>query len=294
MFDRLRTLAEPVRLSIIGMGAMGKGLFYQAEITEGFRCLAIADIDLQKAIDVASWLRREYRIVGSVSDADQVIRSGILAVCEDGNILAGCEGIDVMIEASSSVLEAGQFCELALKSGKHVSMMNAEADLAFGPYFLALARENGVVYSSCDGDQHGVIKQLMDEMVLWGFEPVMAGNIKGFLDRYSDPVKIIPEADKRKLDYKMAAAYTDGTKLNIEMSLVANALNMKTVVPGMLGPVAGEVREVLHLFDFERLWDGTTPFVDYILGAEPGGGVFTVGYSNNDYQRFMMNYYKMG
>lgn len=34
----------------------------------------------------------------------------------------------------------------------------------------------------------------------------MAGNIKGFLDRESNPPKIVLEADIRKLDYRMANA----------------------------------------------------------------------------------------
>lgn len=67
-------------------------------------------------------------------------------------------------------------------------------------YFLELARQNGVRVTSCDGDQHGVLKRLLDDMTLWGFEPVMAGKIKGYLDRYANPVSIIPEADKRRLD----------------------------------------------------------------------------------------------
>ena len=32
-----------------------------------------------------------------------------------------------------------------------------------------------------------------------GFEPVLAGNIKGFLDRSANPTTIVPEADKRNL-----------------------------------------------------------------------------------------------
>ena len=51
----------------------------------------------------------------------------------------------------------------------------------------------------------------------------------------------------------MATAYTDGTKLNIEMALVANALNMETKVPGMYGPPAKDVRDVFKLFDFAEL-----------------------------------------
>ncbi len=282
------------RIGIIGMGAMGKGLFYQTRFTAGLDCTAIADLSLERATEVAQWMGKPWTIVSSEKEVADVTSGGILAIAGDGSIIAGCDAIDLLIESSSSVAEAGMYCEKALKNGKHVIMMNAEADLIFGPYLLELAEANGVVYSSCDGDQHGVIKQLANELTSWGFDLVMTGNIKGYLDRYSNPEKIIPEADKRRLDYRMAAAYTDGTKLNIEMSLVANALNMRTVKPGMIGPPVRDVREVFRIFDFEELWSAREPFVDYILGAEPGGGVFAIGYNNDDYQRFMMNYYKMG
>ena len=114
--------------------------------------------------------------------------------------------------------------------------MNSEIDLIFGPSFSRVAKKNGVIYTSCDGDQYGVLKHVIVEIQSWGFELVMAGNIKGFLDRYANPTTIIPEADKRNLDYKMCTAYTDGTKLNIEMALIANAFNLQTTVPGMHDP----------------------------------------------------------
>jgi len=81
-----------------------------------------------------------------------------------------------------------------------------------------------------------VLKHLIDELTLWGFDLVMAGNMKGFLDRYANPTSIIPEADKRRLGYKMCTAYTDGTKLCIEMAILANALGLATPVPGCTDP----------------------------------------------------------
>jgi predicted homoserine dehydrogenase-like protein len=139
-----------------------------------------------------------------------------------------------------------------------------------------------------------VLKGVIDDMTLWGFDLVMAGNIKGFLDRTADPISIKPEADKRRLDYRMCTAYTDGTKLCVEMALIANALGLDTTVPGMLGPRAQHVDEVTGLFDFAALWQDRQPVVDYILGARPGGGVFAVGYQDHPFQAFMLDYYKMG
>ena len=132
---------------------------------------------------------------------------------------------------------------------------------------MRCAHERGVTYTSCDGDQHGVIKRLIDSLRHWGFELILGGNIKGFLDRYSNPTKIVPEAAKRNLDPRMCTAYTDGTKLNIEMALLANALGMRADKPGMHGPRAGDVNEVLDLFDFDRFRSQSVPVVDYVLGA---------------------------
>ncbi len=192
------------------------------------------------------------------------------------------------------VRAAAGYAARALEFQKHLVLMNAEIDLIFGPYLLDLATKKGVVYTSCDGDQHIVIKRLIDDIRLWGFELVMAGNIKGFLDRYANPETIASEADKRHLDYRMCASYTDGTKLNIEMALIANAANLSTLTPGMKGPRANSVDEVFHYFDFHALWKNGQPWVDYLLGAEPNGGVFVVGYCDNEYQKTMLRYYKMG
>lgn len=289
--ERLCALEHPIHIGIIGIGSMGKGLFYQSDITPGIRCVAIADIKIERAIQCAEWLKRDYRIVSSVGAMNAAVRAGALAICEDANLIARCDLVDVFIDSSSAIETAGKFAVTALENRKHLVMMNAEADLIFGPHLLRLAQKNGVVYTSCDGDQHVVIKHLVDELRFWGFDLVMAGNIKGFLDRYSNPTKIIPEADKRMLDYKMAAAYTDGTKVNIEMALIANALGLSAPIPGMRGPRARDVREALTLFDLPTLWKHREPVVDYVFGAEPKGGVFAIGYTDNVYQQSMLGWF---
>jgi predicted homoserine dehydrogenase-like protein len=294
LLRKLEALTQPVRVGLIGMGAMGKGLLYQCRATPGFRCVAVADLDVDKAAACAQSLGIPWRLVRDSAEMEDAIGKGQLAVSSDGMQVAGADGVQVLIESSSAIAEAGQYCLAALETGKSLVMMNAEADLIFGPHLMRLAHTRGLVYTSCDGDQHGVIKHLVDDLELWGLQLVMAGNIKGFLDRYSNPTKIVPEADARKLDYRMATAYTDGTKLCIEMSLVANALGLRTTVPGMQGPRAERVNDVFKLFDFSSLWSGGQACVDYILGAEPGGGVYAVGYCDDPYQRDMLAYYKMG
>lgn len=294
MTGQKRDKNSRINIGIIGIGAMGKGLLYQSCISPGIKCNAVCDINVQRCIDNLKWLGLDYRVAGTPAEMHNAVERGLVAVCEDGMLLSQCEMIDALIESSNTIIPAARFAMEALHNRKHLILMNSEIDLIFGPYLLNLARDNNVVYTSCDGDQYGVIKHLIDDLKLWGFELVMAGNIKGFLNRYANPENIIPEADKRNLDYYACTSYTDGTKLSIEMALTANALNLETRVPGMYGPRAAHVQDVLRLFDFDSLWASRIPFVDYILGAEPGGGVFAVGYCGDKYQRDMLSYYKMG
>lgn len=294
LLEKLKSLDRDIRVVIIGMGAMGKGLYYQCKITPGVKCVAVADLNVGKCIESVQMVNDNYQIVQNENELHDAIDQQYVAICEDGELLAKCEYADVVVEASNAIGAGARFVLTALNRKKHVVLMNAEIDLLYGPYFLEVAEQNGVICASIDGDQYGVLKRVIDDFQLWGFDLVMAGNIKGFLDRYSNPTKIIPEADKRNLDYKMCTSYTDGTKLCIEMAIIANAFGMKTLVPGMHGPRARHVTEVFDHFNFDALWVDKVPFVDYLLGAEPGGGVFAIGYHDHPYQRSMMEYYKMG
>jgi predicted homoserine dehydrogenase-like protein len=288
---RLRALDRPIRVTIIGVGSAGKGLLYQCGATPGIACVGIADKDVTKAVDAARAFGCPYRVVERPGELEDAIASGLVAICQDGEMLARCHSADVLIDASSAIAEGGRFALAGIETGKDLVMMNAEADLVFGPYLMRLAKDRGLVYTSCDGDQPGCTRRLIDDIQLWGFELVMAGNVKGFLDRYANPTSIVPEAQKRFLDPQMCASYTDGTKLSVEMSLLANACDLVTMVPGMQGPRVRQVTEVFDSFDFDAIRDSGRPVVDYVLGSRPPGGVFVVGYCEDKYQRSMLNWF---
>lgn len=291
LLSRVSALEQNIRIGIIGIGNIGKGILFQTTITPGIECLAIADIDIQKAILWAEELKIDFRITETSSELAAAIELRKLAICEDGLLLAACDQIDVLVDASSSISGGLQNAKKAILQHKHMVMMNSEADLIFGPYLSRLADNEGVVYTSADGDQHTVIKRLMNETEFWGFKTVMAGNMKGFLDRYSNPTKIIPEADKRGLDYKMCTSFTDGTKMCIENALIANAINGYSVSPGMLGPKVGDIYHIFDHFDFDSLWDKSRPIVDYVLGAYPPGGIFVIGFNEHPYQSLSIRRY---
>jgi predicted homoserine dehydrogenase-like protein len=285
LLDQLRELRKPIAVGIVGIGSIGRGMLQQARITPGIRCLAIADRDVDRAVAAAERFRIDYQIVHTLREMNEVVHQERLAVCSDGDLVARCDLLDVFMEATNSVADGGRYGVTALEHNKHLVMMNHEADLMFGSWLMHLALEKGLVYTVCDGDQPAVLRRLSDELTFMGFDLVMAGNIKGFLDPYANPTTIVPEADKRNLDYSMCTSYTDGTKLSIEMAVLANGLGLRTAMPGMLGPRFTDVYQIFEHFNFDELWDGKTGLVDYVLGAKPAGGVFAVGYTDDPYRK---------
>jgi predicted homoserine dehydrogenase-like protein len=275
-------------------GSMGRGLALQCARTPGVRMVAAVDIDVRRAEQAAELQSRPWTVAGSGAEVRAALRAGKTIVSADPmTVLAERrEAVDVLVESSSSVAAAAASIDAALRMEIDVVLMNAEVDCLLGPSLHDTARQYGAVITSDAGDQHGVLMRMIDEAQLWGFELVVAGNIKGFLDRRATAASVVDEARERNLNPIMCAAYTDGTKLNIEMSLVANATGLLPARRGMIGPRTAHVTEVFDKFDLAALREPGV--VDYVLGAEPGGGVFVVGYCDHPLQREYLSYYKMG
>ncbi len=294
MLARLKELDETIKVSITGIDTLGKGLLYQTTITPGIKCVAIADREIENCVKAAHWLNLPYRIVATQNELDDAINDGELAICQDGNMVAKAASVEAVIEASSTIMDGAAIALTAIRNQRHIIMMNTPVDSAFGPHLMKYAHDNGVTYSSSDGGQPAILRKLYDDMQLWGFEPVMAGNIEGQLDRYANPTLSIPEAEKREMDLHKFTSISDGTNLNLQMSIVANALNMVTAMPGMYGHRANSIEDIFDLYDLEMIHSFNNPVVDYILGTDMVGGVFTVGFSDNPFQKEMMDYYRMG
>lgn len=274
---------------------MGTGIAWQVSRTPGMELVFVGDIDLEAACEAALLSGHEARKVEDPGATPEPREPREVFVTGDPLALlegAGSWEVDVIVEASNTIGAAARYCFASIERGLHVVLMNAEVDLALGPLLHHHATKKGVVVTSDAGDQHGVLRTMIDEIQLWGFDIVQAGNIKGFLDRYATAESIAEEAAKRSLSAVQCCAYTDGSKLSIEMACLANSVGLAPTVPGMEGPVAKDVGEALELFDFDSY--GGEGRIDYLLGAEPGGGVYVVGRCDDPLQARYMTYYKMG
>jgi predicted homoserine dehydrogenase-like protein len=274
MIRKLKNLKTPIRVGLVGAGCMGKGIAHQISITPGMSLQWIADKDPHSAQKIAALTKTDLH----GTDTHRLLRE---------------HPVDVFVEATNTIWSAYQYCETALENGAHVVLMNAEVDLVLGPVLCQLAAEKNLIVTSDAGDQHGVLATMIQEIQLWGFDIIQAGNIKGFLNRHATAADLIHEAAKRNLSVIQCCAYTDGTKLNIEMAALANAFHLVPTKTGMTGPAIAHVDQALEAFDLDAIPKGTGT-VDYILGSEPGGGVYVIAKCEDPIQKPYLEYYKIG
>ena len=285
---------NPIRVGLVGAGYMGRGIALQIEqYITGMSVVAISNRTLSEA-------ERAYReaevntikTVTTVAQLEDSIKGGHQAITDDPMLLCAADGIDAIIEATGHVEFSAHVVMKAIDNRKHVILMNAELDATVGPILKVYADRAGVIITNADGDQPGVMMNLFRFVKTIGYQPVLSGNIKGLQDYYRTPETQKGFAEQHNLTPQMATAFADGTKISMENAVVANATGFKVGKRGMYGPRCAHVNEALKLFPVDQLLNGG--LVDYILGAEPGPGVFILGYNEHPVRQQYMKYFKMG
>jgi predicted homoserine dehydrogenase-like protein len=288
----------PIRVGMVGAGAMGKGIARQIlKYVEGMDLVAVSSRTLssaQKAYQDAGV--NDFLVVENKDQLQEAIEQGRPAIAENASALCQAEGIDVVVEVTGSFEFAASLALETIHNKKHFVTMNAEMDGTVGPILKAYADKAGVMYTNSDGDQPGVVMNLFRSVKGMGLRPVLCGNIKGLQDPYRNPTTQEGFAKKWGIKPFMAASFADGTKISYEQGITANATGMRVAKRGMHGPSVKSgtpIEETIHLFPLEDLLEGPG-IVDYVIGAAPGPGVFVLATTDDDVQKYSLNMYKMG
>ena len=293
--EKRNAAGNPVRVALVGSGYMGRGIALEILTSiVGMRLVAICN----RTLSGAESAYRQAGIdsmttVSTVTQLEQAIATDRYAITDDPMLICQAENIEAVIDATGEVEFGAHVATEAIANGKHVILMNAELDSAVGPILKVHADRAGVVLTYTDGDEPGVAMNLYRFVKTIGYQPVLMGQIKGFLDRYRNPDTQRGFAEKHKQKAPMVASFADGSKLSIEGTIMANATGFKVGKRGMYGPPCADVKEVLNHFSADRLLEDGG-WVDYILGAQPGTGAFVVGYNDHPVKAEYMKYFKMG
>jgi predicted homoserine dehydrogenase-like protein len=281
---------RPVRAALIGAGKFGSMFLSQVPTIPGLTVTTIADLDPDRA-------RAACRAVGWDDD-----RIGATQFTEDGAGAAARDDVDVVIEATGNPRAGIRHARAAIAAGKHIVMVNVEADVLAGAALAAEARAAGTVYSMAYGDQPALVAEMVDWARAAGFHVTAAGKGTKYLPAYHNVTPddvwthygLTPEeAARAGMNPQMFNSFLDGTKSAIEMVAIANACGLNVPRDGLKFPPCGvdHLAHVLRPKDIGGQLDGRG-MVETISSLERDGrpvfrdlrwGVYVVFEAPNDY-----------
>src|ERR1700733_1926979 len=226
---------KPVRVALIGAGKFGSMFLSQVPHTPGLEVPVIVDLDSERA-------REACRTVGW--DENRIAATAFTA--DGARAIAG--NIEVVVEATGNPAVGIRHARTAIANGKHIVMVNVEADVLAGPLLAEEARTAGVVYSLAYGDQPALTAEMVDWARATGFHVVAAGKGTKYLPAYHDvtPSDVwhhyglsADQAQSAGMNPQMFNSFLDGTKSAIEMAAIANATGLNVPADGLLFPPCG-------------------------------------------------------
>ncbi|MDB2662490.1 Gfo/Idh/MocA family oxidoreductase [Paracoccaceae bacterium] len=234
---------SPVRVGLIGAGKFGSMFLSQVPTIAGIEVSAIAELEharMVAACTAVGWCAGQIDAV---------------AYEESGVELAKRDDVDVVIEATGSPRAGTEHALAAIEAGKHVVMVNVEADVMVGPLLAKKARAAGVCYSMAYGDQPALVCEMVDWARATGFDITAAGKGTKYLPIYHTvtPNNVwdyygltADQARTAGMNPQMFNSFLDGTKSAIEMVAIANACGLDVPETGLSFPPCG-VDDLAHV-----------------------------------------------
>lgn len=290
---------EPIRIGLIGSGEMGTDIVTQCRQMTGITVAAIADLNIdaaRRALRIAGIADAAVAASGSASAVDYALKSARIAITENARAVCTSDLIDVVIDATGKPAVGAEIGLLAMEHGKHLVMMNVEADVTIGAYLQREAVRLGVVYTLGAGDEPSACMELINFVQSLGYPIIAAGKGKNNpLKVDATPEEFREEAVRRNMNPRMLVEFVDGSKTMVEMAAIANATGLVPDRPGMHGPAAS-------LEELERVLcpkaDGgilaRKGVVDYSIGRGVAPGVFVIAEMAHPRLRERMHDLKLG
>lgn len=289
-FKKLES-TQPVEVIVVGLGFMGFGFISQTLHNRGIRVPLIITRRPDQAV---AFLEKEGYLAKIEHDPNAVkdlAAKNIIAVSDDLDLLKTYDN-EIVMEMTGTVDYGTTVALKTVAAGKHLITMNPELQATVGTPLKKLFDEKGLIITDVVGDQPGSLLRLITNAQLKGFKPLLAGNMKRYLDVHATQAKMKPWAEDKGLAVRQTVSFTDGTKQAIEMTLVANYLGMSLFEAGMKGPRVESFDQVLESFDWSEL--PPEGAVDYMIGRNLFPGVFIVAEHLDPHQQKYLRYLNMG
>lgn len=195
---------------------------------------------------------------------------------------------DLIVECSGDVFHGTTVIERAFEAGLQVVTVNAELQVTTGSYLAGRG-----FLTEAEGDQPGSLAALYEDALQMGFQPLVYGNMKGYLNHDPSPEDMAYWANRQGISVDQTTSFTDGTKVQIEQVIIGNGLGATITRQGMEGLASTNLDDSASLLGMMAERAGQ-PIVDYVIpSGYPAGGVFLVGRHDED-QAQAIEYFKLG
>jgi predicted homoserine dehydrogenase-like protein len=290
----------PIRIGLVGAGEMGTDIVSRVALMQGVAIGAISELKqgaARKSVEIAYGTGDRVQEVATADAANAAMEAGKIAVTDNVHALLEAGLIDVVVDATGVPAVGAEIGLAAMERGKHLVMMNVEADVTIGAYLRAEAERLGVIYSLGAGDEPSSCMELVEFVSAMGHRIISAGKGKNNpLNIDATPDAYLDEATRRHMNPRMLVEFVDGSKTMVEMAAIANATGLLPDKPGMHGPACSreDLNKVLVPASAGGLLSSSEGRVDFTIGKGVAPGVFVVAEMDHPRIRERMEDLKMG
>ena len=255
---------KPLNIGIVGTGGIARGL---AKLIAGRRDMKVAGI----------LTRRKGKI------EDLGVSQDLLTLVPEKLM----EKSDVIVVSTGNPLYSTEIIDLAFTFSLPVVTMDADTLVVSGSWLS----QRGLL-TEANGDQPGCLAALNQEILQMGFQPLVYGNIKGFLNQNPSLEDMVYWSKKQGYSLSSVTSFTDGTKLQTEQCLVANGLGLDIAHQGLIGIETNNFEQGAYRLGQEAVDRGKV-LSDYLISGQSPPGVFITA-SHQENLAAELKTYKMG
>ena len=253
-----------IRVGIVGTGTIARGLTKL--------------ISIRKDMEVSKILSRRKGFILDLGAPQEKLT-------DSPDILF--ENSDIIVVSTGDPIYSTFIIDMAFQYGIKVVTMDADTHVLSGSW---LSKRGEITES--EGDQPGCLAALREEVLQMGFTPMVYGNIKGYLNINPNEGDMAYWAKKQGFSINSVTSFTDGTKLQIEQCMVANAFSAGIAQKGLIGEQIEELQTgAFNLANISSLQNKVLS--DYVISRSAPPGVFIVATHHPDLSQGLKTY-KMG
>jgi predicted homoserine dehydrogenase-like protein len=182
LFEKVKE-PQTVAAGLIGAGDFGSAIVSQGSCVPRLNIQVVADIHLEngrKAFHLAGISDEAIEVCDNRAEILRAMQAGKHILVEDGMLLMDLP-LHVITTCTRSPEAGAKYALAAIQNGKHVVMVDKEADSVVGAVLKRMADQAGLVFTTDDGDEPGLLMGLVGWARSLGMEVLSGGNTHSVL-----------------------------------------------------------------------------------------------------------------